>query len=181
MSQRELSQNYQARYQRAWRRANPERARERDRKKEQRERERDPNGFRQKATARMRAWRARNPERAKEANKKHNSLRVKQWRANNKTKTRVYGSNYRARVSAAEGAYNAEDIQRLYKAQRGKCAYFRFCGNRLAGSYHIDHIIPLIEGGSNWPANLQLTCPECNQRKNRRDPLIFSRELGALL
>jgi 5-methylcytosine-specific restriction endonuclease McrA len=62
--------------------------------------------------------------------------------------------------------------------QKYKCAY---CAKKLGTAYDVDHIVPLSKGGSNWPANLQLTCGTCNNRKHAKDALAFARELGKLL
>lgn len=90
-----------------------------------------------------------------------------------------YVRSYRARKRHAEGRYTAADIERIAAAQRRRCAY---CPKRLRkGSYHIDHIVPLIAGGTNFSRNLQLTCVSCNTRKGGQDPLDFARRLGQLL
>jgi 5-methylcytosine-specific restriction endonuclease McrA len=75
----------------------------------------------------------------------------------------------RAHERAAEGHFTAQDIQNLLKGQRGKCAE---CKKKLE-KYHIDHIIPLTRGGSNWPHNLQLLCPPCNLSKGNKLPHEF--------
>lgn len=36
------------------------------------------------------------------------------------------------------------------------------------GLYHIDHIVPVIQGGRATIENLRLTCPECNQKRKKR-------------
>ena len=53
--------------------------------------------------------------------------------------------------------------QRLMRRQNNTCVY---CGNRrIASSMDIDHIIPVVRGGSNDESNLQVICRLCNQRK----------------
>ena len=84
----------------------------------------------------------------------------------------------RARKAAAEGCYTAADIERIASLQRHRCAW---CQASIRKRRHIDHIVPLIKNGSNWPNNLQLLCPPCNLRKNRYDPLEWARMEGRLL
>ena len=51
----------------------------------------------------------------------------------------------------------------LMRRQDNTCAY---CGyRRIASSMDIDHIIPVVRGGSNDESNLQVICRPCNQRK----------------
>ncbi len=51
------------------------------------------------------------------------------------------------------------------RAANGKCAY---CLTSIEKRYHIDHVIPLTRGGSNWPMNLALACVRCNTSKGNR-------------
>ncbi len=52
---------------------------------------------------------------------------------------------------------------RLMRRQNNICVY---CGNRrTAPSFDIDHIVPVVRGGSNEESNLQVICKPCNQRK----------------
>jgi 5-methylcytosine-specific restriction endonuclease McrA len=136
---------------------------------------------RHKAAIRTRKWRSKNPEHSRAVNQKHNRGYVLEWRKKNKVKVRSYNQNYRARSNSAEGTFTADDIVRIFKQQNGKCAYYQSCNNKLGKKYHIDHIIALINGGTNFPSNIQLTCPKCNHRKNDRQPDVYSRELGLLL
>ena len=53
--------------------------------------------------------------------------------------------------------------QRLMRRQDNTCVY---CGyRRRAASLEIDHIIPVVRGGSNNEDNLQVICRPCNLRK----------------
>ena len=67
----------------------------------------------------------------------------------------------------------------LYKRQGGVCMYCRTRLNRVPN--HIDHKIPVNQGGTNDPANLQLLCRGCNLRKSDRSDTEFRIRFGQLL
>lgn len=117
-----------------------------------------------------RDWRKKNPDKVrahKSASQKRNRAsaneRTRRWNKKNPDKVRAYTLNGVARRRNAEGKYTPADIVQLYKDQGGHCAY---CGIGLCGEYHVDHMVPLTKGGSNWPDNLALACPTCNMSKN---------------
>jgi len=87
-------------------------------------------------------------------------------------------ANRRARVRGAEGKHTRADVDRIFEQQGGKCAE---CKTRLNDKYHVDHIMPLSKGGSNWPKNLQCLCETCNVRKSAKHPLDWARQNGRLL
>jgi 5-methylcytosine-specific restriction endonuclease McrA len=72
-----------------------------------------------------------------------------------------------AREAQSEGRFTKRDKQRLFAEQGGKCAG---CGSDLAGVYHVDHILPLVLGGTHWPENRQILCPTCNHQKGTKTP-----------
>lgn len=122
----------------------------------------------ERAIATMRAARARNPERRKAtlaAYRKANTERVSAWKR-----------NYKLRKRGAEGSHTGADIQRLHDEQNGKCGV---CKCHLV-KYHVDHIMPLILGGSNYSDNLQLLCPPCNLSKHAKHPEEFMRRVSLL-
>ena len=108
---------------------------------------------------RARTWRTANPDRAK---------------ANH----RAAQATRRSRERQAPGRYTASDVGRLLNLQRGRCAC---CKKKLNGQHHVDHRTPLALGGTNWPSNLELLCPNCNQRKHAKDPIVFAQQEGRLL
>ena len=117
-----------------------------------------------KANARekMRRWRAANPEKAREQTK----LSLRKWREENREAYRIHCRQRRKLEHDAEGSHTAKDIKALFVKQRGLC----LCGVDLDTSYHVDHIVPLSRGGSDWPANIQLLCPPCNHSKRNKLP-----------
>lgn len=81
-----------------------------------------------------------------------------------KIKRQVWNRNYRLRVRGTEGHHTAQDITSLFSDQKGLC----YCGKDLSLGYHVDHKTPLSREGSNWPENLQLLCPFCNDSKGAK-------------
>lgn len=136
----------------------------------QRRRDNDPEYV--ERTNALRRWLNENDEQYRERQRKY----LKQWTSENKDKIRVYFGNRRARERGAEGSYTHEDISRINTSQDFKCTY---CCAPTNEDYHVDHIVPLSRGGSNWPSNLQMLCPTCNMRKNAKDHFEFLAMLAA--
>jgi 5-methylcytosine-specific restriction endonuclease McrA len=76
------------------------------------------------------------------------------------------------REKNASGTFTKENEAELLVAQCGKCAG---CHSLLMGKYHVDHIVPLVHGGSHWPENRQILCVTCNHRKGTRMPDEWAR------
>ena len=83
---------------------------------------------------------------------------------------RSVSRNRRARQLMAPGRHTATDIKLINERQEYRCVY---CGVDTSHDYHVDHIVPLARGGSNWPDNLQITCPPCNRKKHTLDHATF--------
>lgn len=125
-----------------------------------------------RAMAAIKKWLKKHPEKAKQYSKnnyhRHKSKRVeghRRWKKANAEHVRIYNRNAKAKRRQAEGRFTVHDINRIYDEQKGLCAY---CGKKLDGNYHVDHVMPICRGGSNWPENLALSCPTCNLRKREK-------------
>lgn len=125
----------------------------------------------------QRRYRARHLEEVRAANRTY-LRRVRQteeYRSRRRT--------YKRRLTAARRISNAVRSLRLrtkrlaakgiivtgvltISALRARLAYFGWrcwvCG---AAWQHIDHVIPLSRGGSNWPANIRPACERCNRSR----------------
>lgn len=84
----------------------------------------------------------------------------------------------RARKAGAPGRYTADDIDRIYRLQLGKCAW---CFVILGQKFHRDHRIPLARCGTNDASNIDLLCPQCNTKKNATDPVDWAQKTGRLI
>lgn len=100
-------------------------------------------------------------------------LQKKDYIKNNPEKARANWRNMRALRVNALGKHNHEDIGRIKENQKGKCYY---CGDNPQ-EIHIDHVIPLVKGGSNYSYNLVVSCRPCNQKKKDKCPWIWSKRL----
>ena len=68
--------------------------------------------------------------------------------------------------------------ERLHREQGGLCMY---CRVKLSKPSHIDHKIPVNQGGNNDRENLQLLCAGCNLRKSDRNDAEFRYRYRSLL
>ena len=67
----------------------------------------------------------------------------------------------------------------LMRRQNNTCTY---CGHRrIAASMDIDHIMPVVRGGSNNASNLQVICRPCNQRKGLQTDEEFRERYARLV
>ena len=76
-------------------------------------------------------------------------------------------------------------MRQLLENQRGRCAYFSFCGRRLSladpaqlpHSPELDHKTPRAAGGDSSFDNLQWLCRSCNQAKGQLNDAQFRRAM----
>ena len=122
------------------------------------------------AAERTKAWVEANPGRAAEWRKN--------YRQENRQKIYAWIRDRRAKKALAPGKHTADDINAIGTRQKWKCAW---CGAGCKRSYHVDHIMPLAKGGSNWPENLCIACPTCNMKKKAKLPHEFAQTMGKLL
>ncbi len=157
------SPEYAAERQRKYRVAHPERL------AQQRRDYRSANI--ERVSQHAREYRAANPEKVKQQYRKYYEA--------NPERFKQYNRNRRARKRGAEGHHTSADASAILERQKHKCVYCA-ADLRKAGK-HLDHIMPLVLGGSNAVSNLQYLCPSCNMSKGGRDPLIFAKRRGRLL
>lgn len=132
-------------------------------------------------------WRERNPDKVRASRKK--------WLVNNPEKRRESIRRYtaahpetvqsnvrkrRARLRGTAGSHTADDITSILMRQKYKCAECG-CSIKKRSERQVDHIMPIILGGTNDPGNLQILCSTCNKRKGGKHPLDFAQERGRLV
>jgi 5-methylcytosine-specific restriction endonuclease McrA len=120
--------------------------------------------------ARGRAWAKAHPDKIKARGAKR--------RREHPEKIIEYAARRRALIRRASGSFTANDVLEIRQMQGDKCAA---CSRALKRKGQVDHIVSLINGGSNGRRNLQLLCATCNKTKNRRDPIEFMQSRGFLL
>jgi 5-methylcytosine-specific restriction endonuclease McrA len=97
-------------------------------------------------------------------------------------KKRINRKNREYAERNAEGKLSVGIRGRLLKLQKGLCI---ICRNKLIlhgeKKYHMDHIVPISGGGTNYDENIQLLCAGCNVAKSNKDNLAFMQTKGYLL
>lgn len=148
----------------------------------------DKNASEERKAAKLayaKAWNAENKERYAannkawiEANKERKYATRNAWSKANPEKIATNERNRRSRKRNAPGKHTAIDIIDLLKLQKSKCAV---CTISIKKGYHVDHVVALVNGGSNDKYNLQLLCAKCNLSKSDKDPIEFMQQIGFLL
>lgn len=103
---------------------------------------------------------------------------AKAWYAADPLRERIKQTRRRARKMASGGRHTAADINTLLAKQRGLCDN---CRVSLREGFHVDHVTPLVLGGSDGPENLALLCPKCNLAKGVAHPLVWAKRNGRLV
>lgn len=142
----------------------------------------------EKAKARSREWYVTNPEKAKayrdawrEANADEVKEYIRTWQRSNPDKVKAKSDAWRKKnldVSNAQTArYRARkqgalslpyDRKKIIERENGQCTYCKAFPTGTALT--IDHIIPLVRGGTDTEDNLTVACRSCNSKK--RDKTI---------
>lgn len=129
--------------------------------------------------ARVKKWIDANPERFRKIQRDYASRNPgrnsryytpeweRNWRKRNPEKTRTNSRNSHLKRRMIVGTHTADDVKRQYKSQKGKCYW---CGEKVGKSYHVDHVIPVSKGGTNYPENIVIACPRCNISKGAKLP-----------
>lgn len=125
---------------------------------------------REKLIAQSIAWKKANPERNRASQKKN-------W-AKNYPRHVAKEHKRRAQKQACAGSFTPKDIVDIKRLQKSKCA---LCKCSIKSGHHIDHIMPLALGGSNFRNNIQLLCAPCNLSKGPRHPVDHANRIGLLL
>lgn len=166
---------YRREYTRRWRTNNLETSRQKDRdwykrnaetKKEKRRANYDPEYSRRSS----KNWRKAHPEKSRQSQQT--------WRKKNPDRMSLLWKVNGARRRTALGSHTIEDIKDIFKSQSGRCAY---CKIKVKTDYHVDHIVAVTKGGTNYRSNLQILCPPCNHSKFNHDPIDFARSIGMLI
>lgn len=119
---------------------------------------RDPAEKREKVRAQHARWRVENPEKERARNARyyarHPEMKYAAWARRRARKQRAEGYEYTTSVH----------IQARRELYGNRCY---ICG---AQAEAMDHVIPLVKGGSHWPANLRPICAHCNATKGAKWP-----------
>lgn len=105
---------------------------------------------------RLKQWRLSNRSKLREW--------YKRWASKNTATIRWYNLKYRIRKMGARGDATITQIAARIEMW-GDC-----CWICRAPYQAVDHVIPLIKGGTNWVSNLRPICKSCNSRKGGKHP-----------
>jgi 5-methylcytosine-specific restriction endonuclease McrA len=103
-----------------------------------------------------------------ESDRERRIAMASEYQRKNVERTRVRNRNRRARRVGAEGTHTLEEVLCLLDSQDNKCAC---CQVELTEeTRELDHVMPLILGGTNSIENLQWLCQFCNSSKSGSHP-----------
>lgn len=122
-----------------------------------------------------RKYRAANPEKSRENTRRWRMANLEKareydhiYQKNNPDKNRRKGHLRRARIKGnGGGTYTKSDWDLILWIYDNRCL---MCGAEFLPKHlTVDHIISIVNGGTNDPGNLQPLCHNCNCRKERKN------------
>src|ERR1035437_2790500 len=155
-------------YMQQWRKAHPVAVRKHRHQTYLNQKQRDPEAYNDTATVRHDQWRKHNLERARQQQRKSYA----RYREENLVEKQIYArrhpdriraNNARQRASRKGAPLSDPALAQEYIAilDGDPCAY---CGSH--DEIQIDHVIPIVRGGSHDWDNLTAACRSCNQSKH---------------
>ncbi|MEI3606904.1 HNH endonuclease [Pseudogracilibacillus sp. SE30717A] len=92
---------------------------------------------------------------------------------NDRSRTLYAGLKYRAEQAGQPLEVTRKELQALFATFDGKCIYCGISEEETGESHHVDHVIPVSEGGRHHRSNLVLACASCNASKNNAPFIEF--------
>ncbi len=87
----------------------------------------------------------------------------KKYADSHKTKIKIKNHHRRERIRNLDGSFTFQEWEFLCAKYDNKCLW---CNKEKELS--VDHIIPIIKGGSGYIGNIQPLCRSCNSKKGKR-------------
>jgi 5-methylcytosine-specific restriction endonuclease McrA len=119
-----------------------------------------------------------NPEKHAEYSKRHRDRDPARYREQRRNYLRKHPDvsatamrNRRARIRESAGKHTVSDVRAQVERQKGRCYW---CGKKTGRRYHVDHVVPIVLGGSNGPENIVIACVSCNLAKGAQHPSEFA-------
>lgn len=108
----------------------------------------------------------------REDNRERTNEICKEYRARDRDKSRLIVKNakHKRRQVEKKSKLTGLELKNWSDSQLKLCSY---CGYECSNNYHIDHIIPLCDGGEHELHNLTIACSSCNKKKNRSGMIVF--------
>ncbi len=170
-----------AEYRRKWRANNKERDRQNDRNYKQKNKAKILERQRERYHAdpdKHRAYQVNYNK--KNLVKEKKKIYFAKWSKENRHLLRIKEGKRRALEYGANGEHTHEQAKQILINQNYKCANC-LCCIKERSSRHLDHIMPLSKGGTNYISNIEWLCKSCNLRKNAKDPIDWAPKNGRLL
>jgi len=92
---------------------------------------------------------------------------------NDRARTLYAGLKHRAAKDGQPLEVTLIELQALFAAFDGQCVYCGISEEEAGESHHVDHVIPISEGGRHHRSNLVQACATCNRSKGSAPFLEF--------
>jgi 5-methylcytosine-specific restriction endonuclease McrA len=93
------------------------------------------------------------------------AAKTREYHQLNPKKAQERAKRYKERKAAAGGSYTDADIKAIRTRLGDRCGY---CGDPLHGGGEVEHMLPVLRGGTSNPDNLTLACRTCNGDKGTK-------------